>query len=581
MVVMRKLSESGKLLLLSLLVGLCTGFASVLLQELIHLVQAGVSPLVEGNSLWRMLLPGVGMLLSGFLVRFVIKDNISHGVTKVLLAVSTNNSRIKPHNVWSSVLTSSLTIGFGGSVGAEAPIVYTGAAIGSNIGRLGKLSYRGMTILVGCGAAGAIAGVFKAPLAGLLFTMEILFFNISLGSMMPLLVSTMSATVVAYLFQGVGPSFECTLEPFALRNIPFYMLLGVCCGFLSLYFTRTTLFLEDRFSKMKSYTLKWVLAAVGVGVLVYIFPPLYGEGYADIRCLLNGSIGDLGDSPLAFVMNTPFGIVLAFALVMLFKVLSMTLTNAGGGVGGTFGPTLFVGAIAGFVLSRTLNMTAGSALWILPEQNFVLVGMAALMAGVMQAPMTSIFLIAEITGGYDLLLPLITASAVSFGVTRIWERYSIYSKRIAQSGELLTHDSDQAVLTLLKTTDLIRDKYPRLSLDASLGEIMDVVSNSTAAVFPVIGEDGRFQGLVEMDDIRRHMFDSSKYSSIHVYNLMKQPVETVSQDEKMSSVLDKFEKTDAWRLPVLDADNKYLGFISKSRILSAYREELKNISNED
>lgn len=578
---MRKLTESGKLLLLSLLVGLCTGFASVLLQELIHLVQAGVSPLVDGNSLWRMLLPGVGMLLSGLLVRFVIRDNISHGVTKVLLAVSTNNSRIRPHNVWSSVLTSSLTIGFGGSVGAEAPIVYTGAAIGSNIGRLGKLSYRGMTILVGCGAAGAIAGVFKAPLAGLLFTMEILFFNISLGSMMPLLISTMSATVVAYLFQGVGPSFECTLEPFALRNIPFYILLGVCCGFLSLYFTRTTLFLEDRFSKMKSYTLKWVLAAVGVGVLVYLFPPLYGEGYADIRCLLNGSIGDLGDSPLAFVMNSPFGIVLAFALVMIFKVLSMTLTNAGGGVGGTFGPTLFVGAIAGFVLSRTLNMTAGSALWILPEQNFVLVGMAALMAGVMQAPMTSIFLIAEITGGYDLLLPLITASAVSFGVTRIWERYSIYSKRIAQSGELLTHDSDQAVLTLLKTTDLIRDKYPRLSLDASLGEIMDIVSNSTAAVFPVIGEDGRFQGLVEMDDIRRHMFDSSKYSSIHVYNLMKQPVAVVSQDEKMSSVLDKFEKTDAWRLPVLDEDNKYLGFISKSRILSAYRAELKNISNQD
>lgn len=578
---MRRLSESGKLLLLSLLVGLCTGFASVLLQELIHIVQAGVSPLVEGNSLWRMLLPGLGMLLSGLLVRFVVRDNISHGVTKVLLAVSTNNSRIKPHNVWSSVLTSSLTIGFGGSVGAEAPIVYTGAAIGSNIGRLGKLSYRGMTILVGCGAAGAIAGVFKAPLAGLLFTMEILFFNISLGSMMPLLISTMSATVVAYLFQGVGPSFECTLEPFALRNIPFYILLGVCCGFLSLYFTRTTLFLEDRFSKMKSYALKWVLAAVGVGVLVYVFPPLYGEGYADIRCLLNGSIGDLGDSPLAFVMNTPFGIVLAFALVMVFKVLSMTLTNAGGGVGGTFGPTLFVGAIAGFVLSRTLNMTAASALWVLPEQNFVLVGMAALMAGVMQAPMTSIFLIAEITGGYDLLLPLITASAVSFGVTRIWERYSIYSKRIAQSGELLTHDSDQAVLTLLKTTDLIRDKYPRLSLDASLGEIMDIVSNSTAAVFPVVGEDGSFQGLVEMDDIRRHMFDSSKYSSIHVYNLMKQPVAFVSKEEKMSSVLDKFEKTDAWRLPVLDEDNKYLGFISKSRILSAYRAELKNISNQD
>lgn len=576
-----KNGESRKLLLLSLLVGLFTGFAAVALQELIHLVQLALSPLVEASSLWRIVLPGVGMLLSGLLVRYVIRDNISHGVTRVLVAISTNDSNIKAHNVWSSVLTSALTIGFGGSVGAEAPIVYTGAAIGSNVGRLGKLSYRGMTILVGCGAAGAIAGVFKAPLAGLLFTLEILLFNISLGSMMPLLLSTVSATVVAYLFQGVGPSFECALEPFALRNIPFYILLGALCGLLSLYFTRTTLSLEDRFSKMRSPLLRWLLSAVGVGLLVFLFPPLYGEGYGDVISLLTGSIGDLGDSPLSFVMSSPWGIVIAFALVMFLKVLSMTLTNAGGGVGGTFGPTLFVGAIAGFVLSRAFNLTGAHVMWTLPEQNFVLVGMAALMAGVMQAPMTSIFLIAEITGGYDLLLPLITASAVSFGVTRIWERYSIYSKRIAQSGELLTHDSDQAVLTLLKTSDLVRDKYPRLSLNASLGDIMQTVSNSTVAVFPVVSEDGTFQGLVEMDDIRRHMFDSSKYEDIHVYNLMKQPAAVVSRDEKLPSVLDKFDRTGAWRLPVLDENRHYLGFISKSRILEAYRRELRNISTED
>ncbi len=576
-----KAGESRRLLLLSLLVGLCTGFAAVLLQELIHLVQYAVSPLMEMSSLWRIVLPGVGMLFSGLLVRYVIRDNISHGVTKVLVAISTNDSHIKPHNVWSSILTSSLTIGFGGSVGAEAPIVYTGAAIGSNIGRLGKLSYRGVTVLVGCGAAGAIAAVFKAPLAGLLFTLEILLFNISLGSMMPMLLSTVSATVVACLFQGVGPSFECTLEPFALKNIPFYIVLGAICGLLSVYFTRTTLKLEDRFSKFRNPGLRWLLAALGVGVLVYIFPPLYGEGYSDIGALLVGKIGDLGDSPLSFVLSSPWGIVIAFALIMFLKVLSMTLTNAGGGVGGTFGPTLFVGAIAGFVLARIFNLTGANVLWTLPEQNFVLVGMAALMAGVMQAPMTSIFLIAEITGGYDLLLPLIAASAVSFGVTRIWERYSIYSKRIAQSGELLTHDSDQAVLTLLKTSDLIRDKYPRLSLNASLGDIMKTVSDSTVAVFPVVDADGTFQGLVEMDDIRKHMFDSSKYSDIHVYNLMKQPLAYVGKDEKMSSVLDKFEKTGAWRLPVVDENRKYLGFISKSRILSAYRDELKNIASED
>lgn len=275
------------------------------------------------------------------------------------------------------------------------------------------------------------------------------------------------------------------------------------------------------------------------------------------------------------------GVVAVFAAVMFFKVLSMTLTNAGGGVGGTFGPTLFVGAIAGFVIVRILNNSVSGVFWHLPEQNFVLVGMAALMAGVMQAPMTSIFLIAEMTGGYDLFLPLIAACTVSFCVTRIWERYSIYTKRIAQSGDLLTHDSDQAVLTLLKTADLVRDKYPRICLDASLKDIMSVVSESTAAVFPVVGSDGIFQGLVEMDDIRKCMFDTANYSAIHVYNLMKQPAAFVTIDEKASSVLDKFEKTGAWRLPVIDEQRHYLGFISKSRILSAYREALKSISVED
>ena len=578
---MLKLGEQQRLLVLSLLVGLCTGLAAVVLQGLISLISSWVSPLVQASSLWRLLLPGVGMLLSGLLVKHVIKDNIGHGVTKVLLAVSTNDSRIKPHNMWSSVLTSALTIGFGGSVGAEAPIVYTGAAIGSNIGRVGRLSYRSMTILLGCGAAGAIAGVFKAPLAGVLFTIEILLFNVSLAGMMPLLLSTVSATVVACLFQGVGPSFECTLPPFALRNIPFYIVLGVVCGLMSVYFTRTTLKLEDRLARIRSPWLRWGLSALGVGLLVYLFPPLYGEGYGDVSQLLNGALGEMGDSPLAFLTNSPWGLVAAFVVIMFVKVVSMTLTNAGGGVGGTFGPTLFVGAIVGFVVSRLLNVAAGTALWEIPEPNFVLVGMAAMMAGVMQAPMTSIFLIAEITGGYDLLLPLIAASAVSFGVTRIWERYSIYTKRIAQSGELLTHDSDQAVLTLLKTADLVRDKYPRLRLDDTLGEIMDTVSNSTAAVFPVVGNDGVFQGLVEMDDIRRHMFDSAKYDSIRVYNLMKQPPAFVAPDEKPGSVLDKFEKTGAWRLPVVDAGHRYLGFISKSRILMAYREELKSISAED
>ena len=566
--------------MLSLLVGLCIGFVAVVLKEGIHLLQNALEPLMHSSSLWRIVLPSIGMLLSLLIVRYIVKDNIGHGVTKVLKAISRNESRIKAHNIWSSVLTSMLTIGFGGSVGAEAPIVYTGAAIGSNIGRVARLSYRSMTVLVGCGAAGAVAGIFKAPLAGMLFTMEILFFNVSLASLTPLLLSTVSATVVSYMFTGMDPAFSCSLEPFVLKNIPFYLLLGIGCGILSLYFTRTTLKLEDRLARMSSPALRWLLCAVGVGLLVYIFPPLFGEGFEDISNLLNG-VGIMMDSPLAFLFNSKWGIVVAFAAIMFLKVLSMTFTNAGGGVGGTFGPTLFVGAIAGFVISRILNNSVGELFWRLPEQNFVLVGMAALMAGVMQAPMTSIFLIAEMTGGYDLLLPLIASCTVSFGVTRIWERYSIYTKRIAHSGDLMTHDSDQAVLTILKTSELIRDKYPRLDMDASLKDIMPIVSESTAAVFPVVGKDGIFQGLVEMDDIRKIMFDTSNYDSIHVYNLMKQPPATVEESEKISSVLDKFEKTDAWRLPVMDKQRHYLGFISKSRILSAYRDALKSISVED
>lgn len=575
-----KISERNKLLLLSLVTGICSGLAAVLLTRSIAFISSHLGRLSAGHPYnWLyLILPGVGMLIAYLIVRYVVRDNISHGVTRALVAVSRNESKIKPHNVWSSLLTSSITIGFGGSVGAEAPIVYTGAAIGSNLGRRFGLSYRDITILLGCGAAGAVAGIFKAPLAGVLFTIEILLFNVSMSSMLPLLVSTISATVVAYLFQGQTPVFACELTPFAMENLPFYVIMGVVMGFCSLYFTNTTLWLEDRIGKIGNGYLRWIICAVGLGLLIFLFPPLFGQGYGCLEALLTGRyVGVEGTSVLGFMLNSPWGVPLFFALVFFLKVIAMTLTNAGGGVGGTFGPTLFAGAIMGFVIARCVNLVGGSV----PEQNFVLVGMAAMMAGVMQAPMTAIFLIAEISGGYGLLIPLILTATISFGTVRIFEKYSIYTKRIAQSGDLLTHDNDQAVLTLLQTRDLIKDKYPRLQMDATLGEIMKVVSESTVAVFPVMDKDGRFQGIVEMDDIRKHMFNVKKYKSIHVYNLMHEAPAYVDVNEKMESVIEKFDETDAWRLPVLDGDGQYLGFISKSRILMAYRTELKAISSED
>ena len=580
---LRNVSEKNKLLVLSLAVGICSGLAAVLLETLVETIHHQLTFWFSGSADNYLLLvyPGLGMLLSLLIVRYFVKDKIGHGVTKVLVAVSKNESKIKPHNMWSSIVTSSLTIGFGGSVGAEAPIVYTGAAIGSNFARWMGMSYRNITILLGCGAAAAVAGIFKAPLAGVLFTLEILLFNISMTSMMPLLLSSVSATMVSYIFLGDSLPFECTLTPFTLKNVPFYILLGFFCGAVSLYFLRTTLSLEDRLGKFRNPFAKWALCAVGLGLLIFLFPPLYGEGYDALSPLLNGQpVSYDGETILAFMLRTPWLVPVFFALILILKVFSMTLTNAGGGVGGTFGPTLFVGAIAGFLLARVTNLILAGSSFTVPEQNFVLVGMAGLMAGVMQAPMTAIFLIAEISGGYELFIPLIITATISFGTIRIVEKYSIYTKRIAKSGELLTHDSDQAVLTLLKISDLIETNFKTVRIDATLGEFVQVIATSRRNIFPVVDSRRHFQGYVALEDVRRDMFRHELYDKMHVYNYMKSSPAYVYEDEKMDSVMKKFEKTDAWNLPVVKEDRTYIGFVSKSKIFSAYREELKLLSQD-
>lgn len=577
-----KMSEKNRLVLLSLVVGVSSGLSAVALERLIEFIKHNLTSWFDStaDNYLYFFYPGIGMLLAMLLVRHVIKDNIGHGVTKVLVAVSKNESRIKPHNMWSSIVTSALTIGFGGSVGAEAPIVYTGAAIGSNFARYCGLSYKNMTLMLGCGAAGAVAGIFKAPLAGVLFTLEILLFNISMSSMMPLLLSTVSATVVSYLFLGDTLTFKCTLTPFSMGNIPFYIILGICCGLMSLYFLRMTLKLEDKIGKMASPYMKWGLCAAGLGILIFLFPPLYGEGYDIVRGLLNGGSVDMdGRTLLAFMLHYRWGVPIFFLLVLLIKVFSMTLTNAGGGVGGTFGPTLFVGALTGFVMARSINLLTPDG-FAVPESNFVLVGMAGLMAGVMQAPMTAIFLIAEISGGYDLLVPLILSSTIAFGTTRIFEKYSIYTKRIAQTGELITHDSDKAVLTLLKTAELVETDFSPVRIDATLGEFVEVISRSKRNTFPVVDSHGRYQGYVGFESVRRDMFKTELYDKLHVYNFMMSSPYYVYEDDSMESVMDKFERSGRGHLPVVDANRKYLGFISKPRMLSAYREELKVISQD-
>ncbi len=563
---LRVLPEQTALLLLSVVTGLLCGLAAVALKLAIGWIQSSLLGLFpEGQRLPYLVLPGVGMLLSFLIVKYIVKDNIGHGVTKVLQAVSGSESRISRHNMWSSMVTSALTIGFGGSVGAEAPIVYTGAAIGSNLGRYCGMSYRGMTLLLGCGAAGAVAGIFNAPMAGVLFTLEILLFNISMSGMLPLMLSSVSATLVSYLCLGRETVFSVPVEDFSMSSVPYYILLGAACGLFALYFLRTTLFMEDVLGKIRNPYLRWAISAFALGFLIFLFPPLFGEGYGSLQPLLEGLEADSWKVPVFFL------------LVLLLKVFSMTFTNAGGGVGGTFGPTLFVGAIAGFVVASVLNMAFPG---LVPVSDFVLVGMAGLMAGVMQAPLTAIFLIAEISGGYALLVPLILTSAVSYGVIRIFEKYSIYTKRIAASGQLLTHDSDQAVLTLMHMESLLETDFEPVRIDSTLEQLVDVVAKSDRSIFPVLDSRGRFQGYVSLADIRRDMFNPSLYGVKKVYNYMRSAPEYVYPDESMESVMNKFEKSGAWNLPVVDRDRRYKGFLSKSKIFNAYREELKDFSRD-
>ncbi len=578
-----RISQRKLILILALLVGTACGFASVLLHFLIHNIRSLATGWIDGSmSFMYAILPGLGMLISLLLVKYLVRDNIGHGVTKVLVAVSKNESRIKAHNMWSSIITSGITIGMGGSVGAEAPIVYTGAAIGSNVARFMGLSHKDVTLLLGCGAAGAVAGIFKAPLAGILFTLEILLFNISMTSMLPLLLSTVSATVISCLFSGTTAQFSCNVTPFAMQNIPAYIVLGIFCSLFSMYFNRTTMWLEDKAKQISNPYVKWAICSVGLGLLIFLFPPLYGEGYTDLQVLLAGKTPDYtGLSPLDFFLSKPALIPVFFLLILILKVFSMTFTNAGGGVGGTFGPTLFIGGIAGFLVARLINMMFGASAFSVPEANFVLVGMAGLMAGVMQAPMTAIFLIAEISGGYDLLIPLILTSTISYGISHAVDPYSIYTKRIAARGELLTHDSDQAVLTLLKVQDFIEEDFETVDIEDSLGQFVNAVAASKRNIFPVVDKRHRFQGLVSLDDVRKDMFKSELYDKMHVYNFMQSAPDYIYDTDNMQQVMKKFENTGAWNLPVVSAgERKYLGFISKSKIFTEYRSRLQEVSHD-
>lgn len=578
----RHVSEKTFVIILALVVGVLCGFAALLLKYLIHLIGSSLTSgadITQGNYLY-LVYPVVGILLAGWYVRYVVRDNISHGVTRVLYSISQNKSRLKPHNMYSSVVASSITIGFGGSVGAEGPIVYTGAAIGSNLGQAFRLSPRILMILVGCGAAAGIAGIFKAPIAGMLFTLEVLMLDLTTVSVMPLLIASISAATVAYAFTGYDLEFFFVQsEQFPTSRIPYAIGLGVFCGLVSLYFTRVMNMMEG-FFKHRLNT-QWKKTAVGGTILaglVFLFPPLYGEGYGAINDLLDGDPSTIVDGSIFYHDGDSTWFIIAFiGLIILLKAFATSATNGGGGVGGTFAPSLYVGCMSGFFYAFLINNMFGLDLSI---KNFALMGMAAVMSGVMHAPLMGIFLTAEMTGGYELFLPLLIVSTISYGTIRLFEPYSIYTRRLAQKGELLTHHKDKAVLTLLKTGSVIETDFKTVKPEMDLREMVKVIAESNRNLFPVVGNRGELLGVVLLDDIRNIMFRPDLYRRMHVSRFMSMPSAKIQIDEPMDRVMKKFDDTGAWNLPVVDADGRYVGFVSKSKIFNSYRRVLRHYSED-
>ncbi len=576
----RNIPHRNFVLILSIVVGIFSGLAAVILKNSIHFMH---NFLTEGFDLtnWNylyLLYPMGGTLITLIFVRFVVKDDIGHGVTKILYAISKKGSHLKSHNSYTSIVASTFTIGFGGSVGAEAPIVLTGASIGSSLGRFFHLNYKTITLLIGCGSAGAIAGIFKAPMAGLMFTLEVLMLDLTMVSIVPLLFAAVSAASVAYFFLGKGAEFTFHLEaPFQLENLPFYVILGIVGGLVSLHMTWNTLYLEKKIGFIKNPVIKWVGGGLTLSILIFIFPPLYGEGYSTIIALMSGNHYSVVENSIFYAFRDNGIVILIFlALIVVFKVVATTATNGSGGVGGIFAPTLFMGGVTGYFLARLLN----SFDFInVPISHFTLAGMAALIAGVMHAPLTAIFLIAEITNGYELFIPLITVSTISFLTNKYFEPHTIYTKRLARSGELITHHKDKAVLTLMRLNKVLETDLLTVNPEQTLGELVKVISQSRRNIFPVVDKEKHLLGIVLLDDIREVMFNQELYHTTKVGEVMTIPPAFININENMDYVMKKFEDTGAWNLPVVE-NGKYLGFVSKSKIFSVYRKVLIHFSEE-
>lgn len=580
----KHLSDKQLTLILAFLVGMFAAIAAYVLHSLIRWIQGFIlDQVITTKYTWLYLIfPVVGICLTMLFVRYVVRDNISHGITRILYAISSKRSRLAAHNCWSSVIASAITIGFGGSVGAEAPIVLTGSSIASNLGQRFRMNNKTLMLLVGCGAAAAIAGIFKAPIAGMVFTIEVLMIDLTMASISPILIASVTATCFTYVFVGDDQLFTFhDIHKWDVSGVPSNISLGVFCGLVSLYFIRMMTACENIFSKIKNRYGRLALGGITLSTLIFLFPSLYGEGYRSIDILLSGG----GENDWANLMtNSPFEgggtyvLIIYLLCVVLTKAFATASTNGGGGCGGTFAPSLFIGAFGGFLFARLWNIYDIGV--ELPEENAALLGMAGVMSGVMHAPLTGVFLIAELTAGYTLFMPLMIVSVCAYLTILMFEPHSIYGMRLAKQGKLITHHTDKSVLTLMTLDSVIERDYTPVSKDMELMKLVHALSESRSELLPVVDGAGNLIGEVDLNKLRHIVFRTELYHYFTVAQLMSPPPTVLRLEDPMEDVMQAFDKYNVLHLPVLDDKGHLYGYISRTHLYSQYRQMVADLSNE-
>ena len=574
------ISDAQFLMILSVLVGITSGLAAVVVKQSVHTIQSFLTRGFDvelGNYLY-MIYPTIGILLVVIIIRYFLRKPVGDGIPNVLYAISKNSSIIKPYQMYASIITSSLTVGFGGSVGLEGPTVSTGGAIGSNIGRMLNLDYRGLTLLVAAASAGAMSAIFKSPIAAIVFALEVLMLDLTMTALIPLLIASISAALVSYMFLGQDFIYTLRVEGiFVLKDIPYYIALGILTGFVSLYFTRMYFFITKRFDRLNTWWLKILVGAAILGVLIYFLPVLYGEGYDVVSNSLRGNFTYIFNNSIFYdYRNNVVAIMLMLIAMVFFKSVATSVTFGAGGIGGIFAPTLFLGANTGLFFAELIDYTNTGTI---EPSSFALVGMAGLIAGVIHAPLTAIFLIAELTGGYGLFVPLMIVSTISYATTTYFEKTSIYTRQLARRGELFTHDKDKMVISLMNVKELLETEFLPVDKNGTLGDLVKVIKKSKRNVFPVIDKEYNFYGVVHLNNIREVIFKPELYDEVKVTNLMNEPMAMAHMDDSMEQIVEKFQKTPHYNLVVLD-DGKYAGFVSRAKVFSKYRNLLKKFSSD-